>query len=132
MLVVALVSPVDALSEILFSAHMAQHEMLMIIAAFLILPVYGLELSTFWSLVLALTVYNGAVLGEIFRAGVLSLERGQIDAARAVGLSGRQTAALVVVPQAARRMAPVITPRSWRSCARCVPWWSRRRASRRK
>jgi len=82
--------------------------LLMIIAAYLILPVYGLGLSQFWSLVLALTVYNGAVLGEIFRAGVLSLERGQAEAARAVGLSGPQTAWSVVLPQAARRMAPVI------------------------
>jgi glutamate transport system permease protein len=82
--------------------------LVVIVAAYLILPTYGLELSLFWSLVLALTVYNGAVLGEIFRAGVLSLERGQIDAARAVGLSERQTAAWVVVPQAARRMAPAI------------------------
>jgi glutamate transport system permease protein len=82
--------------------------LVMIIAAYLILPVYGLGLSQFWSLVLALTVYNGAVLGEIFRAGVLSLERGQAEAARAVGLSGPQTAWNVVLPQAARRMAPVI------------------------
>jgi glutamate transport system permease protein len=82
--------------------------LVLIIAAFLVLPTYGLELSPFWSLVLALTAYNGAVLGEIFRAGVLSLERGQIEAARAVGLTGRQTAVAVVVPQAARRMAPAI------------------------
>jgi glutamate transport system permease protein len=82
--------------------------LVMIVAAFLILPVYGLELSPFWSLALALTVYNGAVLGEIFRAGVLSLERGQVEAAHAVGLSGPQTVWSVVLPQSARRMAPVI------------------------
>jgi glutamate transport system permease protein len=72
------------------------------------LPAYGLDLSIFWCLVVALTAYNGAVLGEIFRAGVLSLERGQIDAARAVGLTGWQTAVSVVVPQAGRRMMPAI------------------------
>jgi glutamate transport system permease protein len=82
--------------------------LVLIVAGFLVLPTYGIELSPFWSLVLALTAYNGAVLGELFRAGVLSLERGQIEAARAVGLSDRQTAVAVIVPQAARRMAPAI------------------------
>jgi glutamate transport system permease protein len=100
--------PVRWLAGVYVEIFRAIPILVMIIAAFLILPVYGLELSPFWSLVLALTVYNGAVLGEIFRAGVLSLERGQIEAAQAVGLSGRQTAWAIVLPQAARRMAPVI------------------------
>jgi glutamate transport system permease protein len=58
--------------------------------------------------VIALTAYNGAVLGEIFRAGILSLERGQSEAAYAVGLTYWQTTLRVIVPQAARRMTPAI------------------------
>ena len=72
------------------------------------LPRLDIGISPFWALVLGLTLYNGAVLGEIFRAGILSLDRGQSEAAYAIGLSYRQAMALVVVPQAARRMIPAI------------------------
>ncbi len=72
------------------------------------LPRLGLDLDVFWYLVLGLVAYNGAVLGEIFRAGILSLERGQTEAALAIGLGYWQTMFLVVVPQAVRRMVPAI------------------------
>jgi glutamate transport system permease protein len=72
------------------------------------LPRYGIRLSPFTSIVIALVIYNGAVLGEIFRAGILSLERGQTEAAYALGMSYWQAMFLVVVPQAARRMIPSI------------------------
>jgi glutamate transport system permease protein len=58
--------------------------------------------------VLALVVYNGAVLGEIFRAGILSLDRGQREAAAALGLTYWQVMFLVLIPQAARRMIPAV------------------------
>ncbi len=70
------------------------------------LPRYGIDLPTFWYLVLGLTLYNSAVLSEIFRAGILSLPRGQSEAAYAVGLTYWQSMLLVVVPQAVRRMLP--------------------------
>jgi glutamate transport system permease protein len=72
------------------------------------LPEYGLDFSLFWYLVLGLVVYNSAVLGEIFRAGILSLDRGQTEAAYTVGLTYWQTMLLVVIPQAARRMIPAL------------------------
>ena len=62
----------------------------------------------FWSLVVALVLYNSAVLSEIFRAGVRSLDRGQTEAAQSVGMSYWQTMFLVVLPQAVRRMVPAI------------------------
>lgn len=72
------------------------------------LPVYGLDLSVFWYVAIGLIVYNGAVLGEIFRAGILSLERGQTEAAYSLGMGYWQAMLLVVIPQAARRMIPAI------------------------
>ncbi len=72
------------------------------------LPVYGIRLELFWYLVLGLVVYNGAVLGEIFRAGILSLDRGQSEAAYSLGMGYWQAMMLVVIPQAARRMVPAI------------------------
>jgi glutamate transport system permease protein len=82
--------------------------LVLILFAFFVLPDYGIDLSAFWYLVIALTAYNSAVLGEIFRAGILSLERGQTEAAYAVGLTYWQAMLGVVVPQAARRMTPAI------------------------
>lgn len=65
-------------------------------------------LGVFWSLVVALVLYNSAVLSEIFRAGVRSLDRGQTEAAQSVGMSYWQTMFFVVLPQAVRRMVPAI------------------------
>jgi glutamate transport system permease protein len=82
--------------------------LLLIFFTFSALPKYGIDMTPFRALVLALTLYNGAMLGEIFRAGILSLDRGQTEAAYAVGLSYWQAMFLVVIPQAARRMIPAI------------------------
>ena len=68
----------------------------------------GVDISTFRALVLALAIYNSAVLAEIFRAGILSLDRGQSEAAAAVGLTDWQGMRYVVLPQALRRMVPAI------------------------
>ena len=55
---------------------------------------------------LALIVYPSAVNAEIVRAGILSIERGQVEAARALGLSYVQALRFVVLPQAFRRVIP--------------------------
>jgi glutamate transport system permease protein len=82
--------------------------LLLILFCGLALPKYGLDWPVFSYAVLALTLYNSAVLGEIFRAGILSLDRGQSEAAFAVGLTYWQAMFFVVIPQAARRMIPSI------------------------
>jgi His/Glu/Gln/Arg/opine family amino acid ABC transporter permease subunit len=56
--------------------------------------------------ILGLVLYNSAVIAEIMRAGILSLDRGQNEAARALGLSYRQSMRHVVLPQGLRRMVP--------------------------
>ncbi|MEZ5376072.1 MAG: amino acid ABC transporter permease [Acidimicrobiales bacterium] len=66
------------------------------------------KLGVFWSVVVGLMLYNSAVLSEIFRSGVRSLDRGQTEAAQAVGMTYWQTMFLVVLPQAVRRMIPAI------------------------
>ena len=61
-----------------------------------------------WSATLALTIYTSAVLAEILRAGIQSIPRGEVDAARSLGLSYPLTLRLVVLPQAFRRMMPAL------------------------
>jgi glutamate transport system permease protein len=68
----------------------------------------GFEVEAYWSLVVALAIYNSAILAEIFRAGILSLDRGQPEAAAALGLTYWQQMGFVIVPQAVRRMTPAI------------------------
>jgi glutamate transport system permease protein len=69
---------------------------------------FGGPLGTFWALVIGLMLYNGSVLAEIFRAGILAVPRGQREAAYAVGMRKSQVMRLVLAPQAVRAMLPAI------------------------
>jgi glutamate transport system permease protein len=71
-------------------------------------PRLGIDLGGFWFLVAGLALYNSAVICEIVRAGVQSLDRGQNEAALAIGLSNQAALRLVVLPQALRRMVPAL------------------------
>jgi glutamate transport system permease protein len=68
--------------------------------------VIALGLPLFWGVVFGLVLYNGAIVAEIFRAGIVSLPRGQTEAAYAIGLSRMQTLFTILLPQAVRRMLP--------------------------
>jgi glutamate transport system permease protein len=69
---------------------------------------YGLEVSAFLAVVIGLTLYNGSVLAEVFRAGIRAVPAGQSEAAYAVGMRKDQVMRNILVPQAARSMLPVI------------------------
>ena len=60
----------------------------------------------FWVALTAFVVFEAAYLGEIVRAGVQSVQRGQVEAATAVGLTSTQTMRYVVLPQALKNMIP--------------------------
>jgi glutamate transport system permease protein len=60
--------------------------LLLIFALFLGAPlVLGIDLPALWALVIGLTLYNGAVIAEIVRAGILAIPKGQSEAAMAIG-----------------------------------------------
>lgn len=82
--------------------------LLLILFFFFGLPRMGVNWPQIWYLIVPLFLYNGAVIGELFRAGILSLDRGQSEAAYAVGLSYWQSMRIVILPQAVRRMIPAI------------------------
>jgi glutamate transport system permease protein len=71
-------------------------------------PATGISVSPYWAVVLGLMLYNGSVLAEVFRAGVLSLPRGQSEAAYALGMRKSQVMTNVLLPQATRAMLPTI------------------------
>jgi glutamate transport system permease protein len=81
--------------------------LLLLIYAFLLaLPRFGINLPLLWKLVVPIVLVNTAVLAEIFRAGVNAVDRGQSEAAAALGLRDGQAMRLVVLPQAVRLVIP--------------------------
>ncbi len=68
----------------------------------------GGGIGSFWSVVFALTLYNGSVLAEVFRAGVNAVPSGQAEAAYAIGMRKSQVMTLVLLPQAVKIMLPAI------------------------
>ena len=70
----------------------------------------GLEvLPEFVALLLGLVVYTAAFIAEVVRAGLMSVSRGQTEAAQALGLTRLQTLRLIVIPQAMRVIIPPLT-----------------------
>ncbi|MDS0139736.1 MULTISPECIES: amino acid ABC transporter permease [unclassified Amycolatopsis] len=72
------------------------------------LPTLGVPMTPFLGVVFGLTLYNGSVLAEVFRAGIQSLPKGQSEAAYALGMRKTQVMFLVLLPQAIRAMLPTI------------------------
>lgn len=82
--------------------------LLQIFIIFFGLPSLGITMSAFTAGVLALGINVGAYLSEIFRAGIQSVPKGQLEAAWILGISRRQVFLSVVLPQAARAVWPAI------------------------
>ena len=75
--------------------------------------VIGLSLDPYAAAVLALSTQSGAFCAEVFRGGILSIERGQWEGAQALGMTRSQALRRVVVPQALRRMIAPFIERSF-------------------
>ncbi|PYM15485.1 MAG: amino acid ABC transporter permease [Candidatus Rokuibacteriota bacterium] len=73
---------------------------------FIIPQLLGLPIPEYGVALIAFVIFEAAYFGEIVRAGVQSVPRGQVEAATAVGLTGAQTMRYVVLPQALRNMVP--------------------------
>ncbi len=66
----------------------------------------SLNISSFWSVVIGLAFHNGAYIAEIFRGAIQSIDKGQMEAGRSLGMSRGLTMRRVVLPQAFRRALP--------------------------
>lgn len=80
--------------------------LLIIYFAYIVLPNLGIKMTPFWAAITALTLFEGAMISEIVRGGLASIDRGQIEASRSSGLSYVQTMHHIILPQALRRMVP--------------------------
>jgi len=82
--------------------------LLLMTFVFLLLSIGKGPLSPFWCVVVALTLYNGSVLAEVFRAGINAVPRGQVEAAYALGMRKTQVMTTIQLPQAVKIMLPAI------------------------
>jgi polar amino acid transport system permease protein len=69
-------------------------------------PTWFGETAPFWYGVIALTITYGAYMAEVYRAGIEAVPRGQMEAARSLGMSHGQSMRYVIVPQAVRKVIP--------------------------
>ena len=70
------------------------------------LPQIGIRLSVVESAILGLALNEGAYLAEIIRAGIMSVDKGQTDASRAIGMNWRERMWYIILPQATRTIIP--------------------------
>ncbi|RYI99135.1 MAG: amino acid ABC transporter permease [Acetobacteraceae bacterium] len=70
------------------------------------LPFAGIEVSPIGAVAIGFFLNTGAYYGEVLRAGIESVPRGQLEAARSTGLTRAQTLAYIVLPQAVRNVLP--------------------------
>ncbi|MEC1070400.1 amino acid ABC transporter permease [Priestia megaterium] len=80
--------------------------LLIIFFTYFALPEIGIDIEITSAAIVALTVFESAMISEIIRSGLKSVEKGQIEAARSSGLNYYQTLRFIVLPQALRRMVP--------------------------
>lgn len=82
---------------------------LQIYIAFFGLPLLGIKMDLFVLGAIVLVLNSSAYLAEIFRAGIQSINTGQFEAARSLGMNGAQTMFYVIIPQTIRRVIPTMT-----------------------
>jgi glutamate transport system permease protein len=82
--------------------------LMLMIVLFYLYGIYHGSTGPFWCVVGALALYNGAVLAEVFRAGMLAVPTGQAEAAYALGMRKGQVVWIVLLPQAVKIMIPAI------------------------
>ena len=74
---------------------------------FVVAPI--LDMSSFWAAIIALSLFEGAYASEIFRAGITSIDKGQWEAAKSLGMGPYAMYRHIILPQAIRRVLPPLT-----------------------
>lgn len=82
--------------------------LLQIVIIFFGLPIIGIKFDRFPAAILAFSLNYGAYFGEIFRAGIASIDNGQVEAAQVLGLSRKDTFFRITLPQAFKTVLPPV------------------------
>ena len=78
------------------------------IAYFLVPKILPFHVTEFGSVAVGLVINSGCYVSEIFRSGIQAIDRGQTEAARSLGLNGRQTMMRIILPQAIKNILPAL------------------------
>ena len=97
---------VSAVCRVLTDFFRGVPSLLLIYFFFLVIPQYGIKMSSFWMITAPVALAASGVLAEVFRAGVNAVPAGQVEAALSLGLSPAKTMWRVVLPQAVRYVIP--------------------------
>ncbi len=80
----------------------------LLVAYFVVLPLIGIKLTPLTVCILVFGLNSGAYVSEIMRSGIMSVDHGQMEAGRALGLSYRVTMLKIVIPQAVKNILPTL------------------------
>lgn len=82
--------------------------LLQIVVIFFGLPTMGITFDRFTAAILAFVLNYAAYFGEIFRSGIISIDKGQYEAAEMLGLTSKNTFFRIILPQAIKRVIPPV------------------------
>ena len=100
------IKPLSAACRVITDFFRGVPSLLLIYFFFLVVPQYGIKLSSFWMITLPVTFAASGVLAEVMRAGVNAVPRGQVEAAMSLGMRPARIMFKIVLPQAIRFVIP--------------------------
>lgn len=100
------IKPVAAVCRVVTDFFRGVPSLLLIYFFFLVVPQYGIKLSSFWMITLPVALAASGVLAEVLRAGVNAVPRGQVEAALSLGMRPGRIMMKIVLPQAIRFVIP--------------------------
>ena len=100
------IRPLEIVSRIIIDFFRGVPSLLLIYFFFLVIPQYGIKLSSFWMITLPVALAASGVLAEVFRAGVNAVPKGQIEAAMSIGLMPGKIMFKIILPQALKIVIP--------------------------
>ena len=100
------IKPVAAVCRVVTDFFRGVPSLLLIYFFFLVVPQYGIRLSSFWMITLPVALAASGVLAEVLRAGVNAVPRGQVEAALSLGMRPGRIMMKIVLPQAIRFVIP--------------------------
>lgn len=100
------IRPLEIVSRIIIDFFRGVPSLLLIYFFFLVIPQYGIKLSSFWMITLPVALAASGVLAEVFRAGVNAVPKGQVEAAMSIGLMPGKIMFKIILPQALKIVIP--------------------------
>lgn len=98
--------PIAAVSRVVIDFFRGIPSLLLIYFFFLVLPQYGVKMTSFWMICLPVTLTASGVIAEVLRAGVNAVPKGQWEAAYSLGMRRTRILLKIVLPQAMRIVIP--------------------------